>query len=105
MGKSPREAVFRKKVWDFLKVLPNSHFCAIQQTALRGTPDYLGCVRGRFVALELKRHATAPRSPMQVYNIGKFKDLGGFAEFVFPENWESIKGYLIEMAGLDPNQL
>jgi hypothetical protein len=105
MAKSPREAAFRKKVWEFLRELPNSHFTAVQQVAIRGSPDYFGCINGRFCAPEIKRDQTAKRSALQNYNVGKFRSAGGWSEFVYPENWESIKAELIKMATGQTHQL
>lgn len=38
----------------FLKKLPHTKYFSIQQTSIRGTPDYLICVMGCFVGMEVK---------------------------------------------------
>ena len=91
------EAPFRKKVDVELKKLPNSHWFSIQQIAIRGTPDKLGCLNGTFVALEYKRSGEAKRSALQKRNIRKINEAGGYGRFVYPENWAPI---LQELKGI-----
>jgi len=81
-----------------LKLLPNCVVMSIQQTSIRGTPDILMCLNGRFVALELKRSSTAPATELQRYNIQKLDEAGGFAKICYPENFEEIFEQLKEIA-------
>lgn len=57
--------------------------------SLRGIPDYLGCVRGRFVALELKIETGRP-SALQTFIIGKINEAGGYARVVYPSNLDEV---------------
>lgn len=50
-----------------------------------GIPDIIGCVGGVFVALEIKIDKNTA-TPLQVYNIGKIREAGGFAEVVTYNN-------------------
>jgi hypothetical protein len=70
----------------------------IQQTSIRGTPDLLLCVNGRFVGLELKRSQTAPATELQLYNIGKINESGGYATLVYPENLDVVMKQLEDIA-------
>lgn len=81
---------------DFLESLPNTWFRKIDQKSIRGTPDYICCVNGAFVAMELKRSIYSKmRGTLQEYNINKINnDAGGIGLFVFPENWDNIKNML-----------
>jgi hypothetical protein len=62
----------------------------IQQVALRGIPDFLLCISGYFVAIELKRTAKSPITELQKHNIDKILASGGEAFIVSPENWEEV---------------
>ena len=43
----------------------------------KGTPDVLGCARGRFFAIEAKKNAKEKPSAAQQYNLKKFRQAGG----------------------------
>jgi hypothetical protein len=92
------ETLYAKRLDKRLKSLPLSHWFNIQQASLRGTPDRLGTVAGRFVALEIKISKKAKRSKLQEYYIGELKKAGAFAEFIYPENEEEILRQLEELA-------
>jgi hypothetical protein len=98
MVRPPLESKFRITVDAFLKALPKSFWESIQQRAIRGSADKTGCVNGIYCRLELKRSANAKRGELQNYLIGKARLAGGYAEFVYPENWETIKGDLLQLA-------
>ena len=88
------ESDFKKKVLVALKALPGCWFVKTQQVSIRGTPDILACVRGRFVALELKRSAEAKIDVLQTYNIEGIRKAGGYGAVVSPENWLDVLGQL-----------
>ena len=96
MSRKP-ETVFRKRVSDALKTLPNTVFFPIQQKTFVGHPDFLLCIRGRFVALELKSEKGVP-SPLQRYNISKVIECGGLGYVVYPDNWKEILNVLKTLA-------
>ncbi len=94
------EAAFRRnRVDPFLKTLPHSWFISIQQKSIHGSPDKIGCIKGRLVALEIKASDKAPRSALQVKAINDINEAGGYAVFVSPDNWNDVKEYLSLMAG------
>ena len=44
---------------------------------LKGTPDILGCAKGRFFAIEAKQRAGLKPSPAQMHVLGKFERAAG----------------------------
>jgi len=50
------EATLTKRVGEYLKTIPHSLFWKVHQSGFgrAGVSDYVGCVRGRFCAIELK---------------------------------------------------
>ncbi|MCG1029284.1 VRR-NUC domain-containing protein [Virgibacillus halodenitrificans] len=59
-----------------------------------GTPDILACIKGRFVAIEVKREVGGEVSPLQKANIKLIREAGGIA-FV-AESLKEAKQYLAE---------
>jgi hypothetical protein len=102
------ETKFRTtKVRPFLKTLKNTAFFAIQQMAISGDPDYILCIRGKFVALELKDVGKKPRK-LQQYRLDEVRMAGGVALVADPENWEWVKGCLLRLSmggSNDPNDV
>lgn len=101
--KQPRESAFAKRVWKELDKIPNSFFTTIQQKTIRGLPDVIGCINGRFVALELKRskaeaNKKSGRIMLQKYVIGKIIESGGSGFFVNPDNLELVLAELMEIS-------
>lgn len=89
------ETRFKHKVKALLKPLPNSWWLLTQMLALVGIPDIIGCVAGRFVALELKKSRKEAekkhgRVRLQGHILMLIRNAGGYAEFVYPENWDEI---------------
>ena len=62
----------------------------IQQVVLRGTPDFLLCINGVFVALELKKSGMEAPTELQLYNLRKITEARGLALVVYPENWAEV---------------
>ena len=61
----------------------------IQQVGINGTPDYLICLKGRFIALELKIDSGRV-SPLQVKKLIDIKKSGGHSYIVYPKNWSKV---------------
>lgn len=55
-----------------------------------GIPDVLACVNGHFLAIEVKSSTGTPKE-LQVYNIKKINNAGGFAVVVAPESFAELK--------------
>ena len=93
MARKP-ESVFRATyVQPFLKTLQNMEPFPIQQVAIVGDPDYLLCILGRFVALELKA-LDGELSAMQIHRLARVEKCGGVALVADPKNWSQIKNKL-----------
>lgn len=55
-----------------------------------GIPDLLVCCNGNFVAVEVKASNGKP-SELQLYNIHKINEAGGFGVIVCPEQFDDLK--------------
>jgi len=86
-------------VQKFLADLPNTWSVKTQERSIRGIPDLLCCVNGHFVALELKRSVKEQmKGTLQAHILNKIHESGGFASFVFPENWEWVQIQLLRIS-------
>jgi len=65
-------------------------------TQVSGIPDVIGCYRGRFVALEVKRPNAVMLSKRQRFMLKRIASAGGFARVV-----TSKRGALEVMAEID----
>lgn len=88
------ETKFKEKIKPLLEKLPNTWVEKIQQVSIRGTPDFILCVNGKFIALELKKDKYEKADPLQEYKLNKIIDSGGIGIVVCPENWEEIYKFL-----------
>jgi hypothetical protein len=86
MAKKP-ETAFKEKIRPYLDALPHAWFEKIQQASIRGTPDFLGTIRGRFFAIELKIDGEAPDA-LQEYKLNQIAEAGGVGLVVTPSNWK-----------------
>ena len=86
------ETKFRSsKVIPFLKTLKYCTFFSIQQASISGTPDLLCCIRGIFVALELKKSNKDKPTRLQSHMLKEVERACGMSFVVNPENWDDIK--------------
>jgi hypothetical protein len=83
------ETLFRKKVCADLATIPDCWVESIQQVAIRGTPDLLICIRGKFVGLELKKKGGVV-APLQQYKLDQINKAKGYGAVVTPQNWPEI---------------
>lgn len=96
MGKHERtlESKFENKCIQELRKLPNSFWPEkVESKMIRGLNDRTGCVLGKYVALEFKMDQNClkdPRTKLQEYVLDLIEDSGGYAAFVYPENWPVI---------------
>ena len=58
-----------------------------------GVPDILASVNGCFVGIEVKAQNGRP-SELQLYNLRKIRESGGFAYIVYPSGWDELKEIL-----------
>lgn len=87
------ETNFRKKVRANLTEIRQSgrplFFEAIQQKAIKGSPDYVLCCNGHFVALELKAK-DGIISPIQEEKLSGIIYAGGLSLVADPSNWDQV---------------
>lgn len=91
------ETRFRtSKVDPFLKTLKNTFSESIQQVSINGSADKHLCIRGKFVALELKAKG-GKVSGLQRFKLNEVNRCGGYALVADPDNWEEIKQLLSKL--------
>lgn len=61
-----------------------------------GIPDILACVNGYFVGIEVKAQNGKP-SELQLYNIKKIREAGGFAVILYPSAFDEFKKFIIDL--------
>lgn len=74
-----------KGAW-FVKFFANSFTKA-------GVPDILTCVNGHFVGIEVKAQNGKP-SELQLYNVSKINEAGGFAMILYPSGFGEFKTFI-----------
>ena len=94
----PETKLRKRLVLPFLRSLKNTWFEPIQQLAIQGTPDFLLCVRGLFVALELKSEK-GRLSPLQRRKLQMVEKAQGIAIVANPGNWKEVKQRLTNLDG------
>jgi|TARA_R100000458_G_scaffold3798_1_gene3081 hypothetical protein len=95
MPKKP-ETIFKEKALEELREIKNSYWMKIQQVAIRGVPDIIGLVNGRFIALELKKSHQEKADKLQEYVLQEVDKAGGIALVTNPENFAEVKGYIVK---------
>jgi hypothetical protein len=83
------ETLFEEKVRDDLALLKGGWFFKLMAGSIRGLPDRVGCLKGRFIALELKVGPNRA-DKLQGWTLGKLKAAGAYTAVVTPENWGKI---------------
>lgn len=58
-----------------------------------GIPDLIVCSKGSFLGVELKADNGKP-SLLQIINLKKIREAGGFGILLYPKDFESFKGFL-----------
>ena len=85
------ESEFKKIVKKDLAKL-GCFFFVKEALALRGYPDIMGCMNGKFFALELKRDLKSchvkGRNVLQNHVLNHVRENNGFARFSCPETWD-----------------
>lgn len=91
------ETKFRQnKVIPFLKTLKKTERFPMQQLAIVGDPDFLLCMHGTFVALELKDEGEVPR-PLQQHKLDRVAATHGVSIVADPGNWGHVKNVLLQL--------
>lgn len=58
-----------------------------------GIPDVLTCCNGHFIGIELKADKGKP-SALQIYNLKKIEQSGGYAILLYPADFELFKAFI-----------
>jgi hypothetical protein len=85
MSKQP-ETIFKEKFREQLDAIPFSWWVKLKLPSVLGIPDILGTIRGRFVALELKKSEAEKPAKIQLYHLDVISQCGGYARVAYPEN-------------------
>lgn len=91
------ERDFQKETKYKLKVIFPG--CVVKRNStddIQGFPDITVFWRGKFAMLEFKRSESASKRPNQEYWIEQIRSIGGYADFIYPENEEVIFTELAE---------
>lgn len=54
----------------------------------------MACVNGYFVGIEVKAQNGKP-SELQLYNVRKIREAGGFAMILYPSGFEKFKEFIV----------
>ena len=84
------ETLFKERITPKLKSLTNVWYFKSSERSIRGIPDIIMCLNGQFIAMELKKSASATTSKLQDYNLLRIRQCGGRAFLVYPENFDRI---------------
>lgn len=74
----------------FVKFFANSY-------TKSGIPDILACVNGYFVGIEVKAQNGRP-SELQLHNVKKIREAGGFAIVLYPSGFEKFKQFIVDLS-------
>lgn len=62
-----------------------------------GVPDILCCFQGFFLGIEVKAPKGIP-SRLQIYNLKKIDEAGGFSFLLYPKDFDKFKKFILAMA-------
>lgn len=84
------ETRFKNRIRPLLEALPRTYVIKIQQQAIRGHPDFVLCIGGLFIALELKKSRKDKPEPLQAHTLRHIERAGGTSYVVSPETWPEV---------------
>jgi Holliday junction resolvase len=95
----PLEKTVQKKLLKKLRELPQTYAFTKEAKSIRGIPDVIACVNGKFIAIEVKRSEkeaskNTDRIVLQKHNINKINKCGGYGFICYPENMEEILQFI-----------
>jgi hypothetical protein len=97
MAKKP-ETNLKERVLKRIKELPYTWVYKTNDVSRRGIPDILLCVRGNFIAIELKKSEKDYPDPLQEHNLTRIGASGGVALVCHPKNLDAIMVLLSDIA-------
>lgn len=63
---------------------------------MSGVPDIVGCLNGRFIAIECKAGKNKP-TELQQQNLGRIKGCGGYALVINEDNLHELEKAILEI--------
>lgn len=93
MAKKP-ETAFKEKFAKFLESLPGIWFFKTNEMSVRGIPDFIICIHGRFLAIELKAENENQTSALQDWVLEQIAEAGGMAIVCCPNTFGQVKKIL-----------
>ena len=89
------EKQFENRVKDFLKEQGCwfIKYWGGGQFTKEGIPDILCCCHGFFLGIEIKAPKGKP-SPLQIHNLKKIDEAGGFGILLYPKDFEIFKNLI-----------
>lgn len=95
------EKQYELKIRRFLDNLGAWHLKTYSDGVQRaGVPDILACVKGHFVAIEVKSETGRPTA-LQVWNIEKIREAGGIAMVLYPDGFDEFKRLMIKISEVE----
>lgn len=93
----PAEKTFENKIKKFLES-EGAYFVKFFANGYTksGVPDILACVNGYFVGVEVKAQNGKP-SELQIYNVDKIRNSGGFAMVLYPSAFQKFKDFVYQL--------
>ena len=79
----------RLLIKDLERMFPGCIVMKTDPEYIQGLPDLLILYRGKWAALECKRHINAARQPNQEYYVDRMNQMS-FSRFICPENKEEV---------------
>lgn len=93
------EAKVKAKVTATLKAYGAYYFYPVTSGyGVSGVPDIVGCVNGKFFAIECKAKSNKP-TMLQERNMQRIRDCGGVAIVVNEENLNDVQEMLTQLQG------
>jgi len=88
------ETLLKDRVRLQLERINKCSIIKIQQVVIRGDPDFVLCVNGFSVWVELKRNRKEKADPLQHYKLEKHLRDGGYSFILHDENKDAIMQFL-----------
>lgn len=86
MGIEGRLVIKALKTWR--DMFSTAWFQKISQRGVRGIPDVIGCIHGKFVAIEFKASSKHKPTAIQAHTLEQISKAGGVAKVCSPENFK-----------------
>ena len=89
---SKLEKKVQKDITDYLKTVPNLYFNKHSDRYVKGIPDILGCLQGKFFAIEVKREKGGKIAPLQEVHQARITSCGG--HHIYATNKQQVVDFI-----------